>query len=156
MRSRGVLLGSGIALVVAGTLAAWWGIGDMTDPDLLRQGIEPDYGYEPITFGATGDRLIGIVACVVAVAAAVLLLGATVTRRLRAAWWFVLVPLVVTGLLAALVQRVLTAGVIGGNIGGGLLAMAATPIMLALVATAVAVASRLSRPRHPAWLPQQG
>ncbi|GAA2862088.1 hypothetical protein Acy02nite_54180 [Actinoplanes cyaneus] len=105
-----------------------------------------DYGYEAVSFGAAADRVIGIVACLVAVASTMVLVGATLTRRLRWTWGFVLIPLVAAGFLAALTGRALTAGVMGGNIGGGLLAMAAIPIGVVLVITATAVASRLSRP----------
>ncbi|GAA2915929.1 hypothetical protein Acy02nite_91910 [Actinoplanes cyaneus] len=147
MSSGKALLCSGIALVVAAPVAAWWLIGDMTDPNLLREGIPLDYGYEAVSLGAAADRAVGIVACLVAVASTILLVGATLTRRLRWGWWFVLIPLAATGSLAALTGRALTAGVIGGNIGGGLLAMAAIPIGVTLVITAAAAGNRLSRPR---------
>ncbi|WP_285556362.1 hypothetical protein [Actinoplanes regularis] len=142
MKSAAAIRASAIGLVLAVPVAAWWLIGD---PTPVGDGIEYDYAYRAVSFGATADRAIGVLACVAVVSAVALLAWATVTRRLRPGWWLVLAPLVVAGLLVSVVGRVMTEGVIGANIGGGLMMLAGGPVLAILLASAALVAWRLNR-----------
>jgi hypothetical protein len=78
------------------------------------------------------------------------LLGATWRGRFPATWWGVLVPLLVAGAFCGAGWRVITAGVVGANIGGGLLLVSGVPIVVTLIGVAVVVAWSLRRQRrHP-------
>ena len=68
---------------------------------------------------------------VLAVPVAVLVVAAR--SRPLDGWWTVLALLCAAGALAAAGSRVVTAGVVGANIGGGLFLLFGAPVVLALV-----------------------
>ena len=80
--------------------------------------------------------LITIGAAALAGAATVALLRALSRRNLRREWVGVIVPLAAASAAAGLVYSVVTAPVIGANIGGGLALMAGVPFAVAMVAVA--------------------
>ncbi len=94
---------------------------------------ELDYAYQPWGIGDGVAAVVGGLALVLAgVGAAVLMRGA-MDRR----WWGVLGPLVVVGLMVGVGWRVLTAGVVGANIGAGMLIIFGTPVAAGLLLWAV-------------------
>jgi hypothetical protein len=62
-------------------------------------------------------------------------------------WWEVIGPLVVAGLMVGVGWRVLTAGVVGANIGAGLALMTGGPVVAALLLWALVRALLLVRRR---------
>jgi hypothetical protein len=66
------------------------------------------------------------------------LLWFTVRHLFDARWWSVLVPLMAAGFIAGAGWRVMTAGVIGANIGAGLVVLFGSPLVAALLVWAVA------------------
>ncbi|NJP34519.1 hypothetical protein [Micromonospora thermarum] len=143
-----VLLPS-LLLVLATPVAVWWLVGDVTSGDARRlaaEGVALDHTVRPVSLGATGDRIVGVLACVAAAVALGVLVRGTVVRRLDARWWAVLAPLVVAGALVGYAARVLTAGVIGANIGAGLIVLVGGPVLAVLLVVAAVAAWRL-RPR---------
>jgi hypothetical protein len=62
---------------------------------------------------------------------------ATLRRLLDARWWGVLVPLLAAGFIAGAGWRVMTARVIGANIGAGFVVLFGGPIFVLLVAWAL-------------------
>lgn len=130
MTNRGVL-SAGAALVLGVPVAAWGLMGQQNHDGLPAR--ELDYAYQPWDIGDGVAAGIGGLALVLAgVGAAVLVRGArrgAMDRR----WWGVLGPLVVVGLIAGVGWRILTAGVVGANIGAGLLIIFGTPVAAGLV-----------------------
>jgi len=117
-----------VALIAAVPVATWWAVGDpSTDlPD-------PDYQIRPLDIGQTTEQIAGVIATVLAAAAVVALVGAGRAGRFDRRWWPVLVELVLAGALCGVGWRVLTAGVIGANIGAGLVLWVGAPMVAALV-----------------------
>src|SRR3712207_1772432 len=107
----------GVVLVLATPIAVWWMVGDRTTSEVP----DPDYLIHPIPMSATMERRIGASAVLLVLASASALLGATWRGRFCARWWGVLAPLLVAGGFCGLGWRVITAGVVGANIGGGML-----------------------------------
>jgi uncharacterized membrane protein len=65
---------------------------------------------------------------------------ATLRRVLDIQWWAMLVPLAAAGFIAGAGWRVMTAGVIGANIGAGFVVFFGGPIVLVLLVWALALA----------------
>ncbi|MEU6076320.1 hypothetical protein [Micromonospora sp. NPDC047074] len=141
-----------LVLVLCVPVASWWLIGDLTGDEARRlaaEGVDLDYAVRPVSLGAAGDRIVGALACVGAVAAFAVLLRAMARRRLDRRWWRVLLPLVAAGVLVGFAWRVLTAGGIGANIGAGLMLMAGGPALAILLTVAAVAALRLRGNRAP-------
>ena len=123
-----------VALVLAVPVVTWSLVGDQstTGPD------NADYVIRPVFRVSAGEpRVLRIVSLVLAIAAAAWLSWASVHNGFDLRWWSVIGPLLPLGILLGLGWRVFTAGVIGGNIGAGLYAFFAGPVMLALLVWAV-------------------
>ncbi|WP_207892098.1 hypothetical protein [Streptacidiphilus pinicola] len=60
-------------------------------------------------------------------------------------WWWVILPLVAAGTVIGFGERVLTAGVIGANIGAGLVILLGGPAVVGLVLGAVVQALMIRR-----------
>ncbi|MGN9778229.1 hypothetical protein ACTMS0_21055 [Micromonospora sp. H33] len=135
-----------LLLVLATPVAAWWLIGDLTSGQARRlaaEGTALDYTVRPVSLGAAGDRIVGVLACVAALVALGVLVRGTVVRQVDPRWWAVLLPLVAAGALAGYAGRVLTAGVIGANIGAGLIVLTGGPVLVVLLVVAAVAAWRL-------------
>lgn len=102
---------------------------------------------EPPSISADAALALGIVATVLLVASVVALLVASRRRAFDPGWWSVLLPLMGAGVIAGFSGRVITAGVIGANIGGGLVILFGVPIVLALIGWAGVRAGSLTRRR---------
>lgn len=136
------------ALLVSVPVVSWWLPGDLTDEKskaLAADGEVLDHMVDPLPLGPTAELVLGIVACVVAAGAAALLIRATMSRRLEPRWWIVLGPLVVAGVVVGLGWRVITAGGIGANIGGGLTLLFGLPFVAVLLIVAAVNALALRR-----------
>jgi hypothetical protein len=119
-----------VLLVLAVPVATWWLVGDQstTSSDNADYLLRP-----PFRFSNRVTRALGTGALAVTVAAATLLIVASASHSFNPKWWSLVGPLLLLGILLGLGWRVLTAGVIGANIGAGLFVFAAGPVMLALV-----------------------
>jgi hypothetical protein len=129
-------------LVVAVPVAAW-GLWGQQDAAGFRPS-ELDYAYRPPQLPAGLDTGLGIAALVLALVAGAVLVQATRRRRLAADWWGVLVPLMLVGAAVGVGERVLTAGVIGANIGAGLAVFFMGPAIAGLLIWSVARTVRLT------------
>lgn len=136
---------AGVVLVLATPVAVWWMVGDLTTTEVP----DPDYLIAPVPMPATVERLLGVSAVLLVLATAVALLGATRADRVPARWWGVLAPLLAAGALSGVGWRVVTAGVVGANIGGGAVLLGGPVIVLALVGVAAVVARPLRRRPGP-------
>ncbi|MEV0374746.1 hypothetical protein AB0I10_34030 [Streptomyces sp. NPDC050636] len=132
-------------LAAAVPVAAWGLLGQYDD-----QGLPPselDYIVTPPDIPAGLDTTMGVVALLLAGAAVVLLARASRRGTFEPRRWQVLGPLIVAGLMIGYGWRVVTAGVIGANIGGGLVIMFGGPVVAGLLLWAVGRGFWLSR--HP-------
>lgn len=115
MRRAHVL--AGVALVVAAPVVAWWGVGD------LSEDVDPkyaDYAMRPPHLSGSAELGLGAGALVLALAAVAVLVVATRRGLVAGQWWGFVLPLVAIGAFAGIGYRVVTAAVVGANIGAGL------------------------------------
>ncbi|MEV6551488.1 hypothetical protein AB0M57_22630 [Streptomyces sp. NPDC051597] len=132
--------GASIAAAAAGLVAAvpvvaWWLTGQQ-DVD----GIPPaelDYAVRPLSLGPGLERALGVISLLVALGSLAFLLHASRRERFDPRWWQVVLPLLIGGLLLGVGWRIVTAGVIGANIGASLTIFLAGPVIAALVAGAL-------------------
>ena len=142
MVRSGILAGS-VVLVLAVTVAAWYLGGfyhELRDLDF----VDPDYFIRPFPISRAAERIIGVSAVVVTVAAGSLLTWASVQHSFDLRWWSVLGPLVAAAALIGFAWRIFTAQVIGANIGAGCMILFGGPVLLALLWWAVASAISLT------------
>jgi hypothetical protein len=120
-----------VLVVLAVPVVTWWLVGDQstTSPDNADYVLRP-----PFRLSNRARRALGIGALVVTLAAAASLIGASASHSFDPSWWSVVGPLLLLGILLGLGWRVITAGVIGANIGAGLFVFFIGPVILALVA----------------------
>ncbi|WP_133411974.1 hypothetical protein [Vallicoccus soli] len=128
------------ALAAAVPVLTWYAVGDLS-----VQGTDLDHAYRAPELPAWADAgLVAAALLAAGLAAARLLRPAGLLRRDRR-WWGVLLPAAATGLLAGWGVRVATAGVIGANIGAGLVLLVGVPLGGALLLWAVGRAGVLLR-----------
>ncbi|WP_143261715.1 hypothetical protein [Allokutzneria sp. NRRL B-24872] len=135
----GAPLRSQVHLVVSGAFAAWWLVGDLSAN--VSPGARLDYLVPPlpvVSLTPAIDVLVGSVA--LALASGTLLVTATTSARSR--WLGQFLSALALGAVLGFFFRVLTAGGIGANIGGGLVLLLGLPL---LVAAAGALAWRTTR-----------
>jgi hypothetical protein len=121
-------------LLLAVPVLTWWLAGDQSTVALTA---DPDYFVRPLHISPALERVLGCGSVLVAIVAALLLTWASLRHGLDLRWWSVLGPLLPAGALTGFGWRVLTAGVIGANIGAGLFTFFAGPVIVALLAWAV-------------------
>ncbi len=106
---------------------------------------DPDFMVRPLPLSRAEEMAIGITATLIAVAATVVLVRSLAQRPADRRWLAVLVPLLAAGAVVGVGWRIVTAGVIGANIGGGLFMLVGPWIVLALVVGAAAQYYKLWR-----------
>ena len=141
-RARWAALAPALILVLAVPVAAWWLVGDQST---VPVSMDPDYAFRPWRIGPVAARAAGLGSLAAGGVAAAVLIGVTLRGRLDVRWWAVLVPLLAAGSIAGAGWRVLTAGVIGANIGAGLVVMEGGPVVAGLLIWALAFSVHLSR-----------
>jgi hypothetical protein len=129
-----VLLPAAVTLTLAMPVATWWLVGPLNTAP-ARVGL--DYAFRPFPISPTVARAAGIAAVILAVISLIVLVWATARHQLDARWWGVLTPLPVAGFIAGAGWRVMTAGVLGTNIGAGFVVMLGGPVVLLLLAWAL-------------------
>ena len=132
-----------VLLVLTAPVAVWWVVGDMS-----IEGSDLDYSVRPPDWDPAVQNAVGITATVVFVVVAALLVHAGVTRRLDPLWWLALVPAVTAGAVAAVIERMLTAGTYGANIGAGLAVLAGVPVVVVLLTISLVVTVLMARRRR--------
>jgi len=129
LAQHGVVLAAAVLQVLATPVATWWLVGDLSTVPLSA---EPDYAFRPWPISAAVARAAGASSLMLSAAMTVLLVWATSARRLDVRWWAVLIPLLLIGMSAGAGWRVMTAGVIGANIGAGLIILVGGPAAASL------------------------
>lgn len=146
MTNRGTHLTAAAVLVTAAPIAAWGLMGQQNATQLPPSQL--DYAFRPWDMPHGLDTVLGAVSLLLAGAAAALLVRDTRRGRLDRRWWGVLAPLVVAGLLVGVGWRVMTAGVIGANIGAGLALFFGSPVVAGLLLWALVRGVRLMSRRR--------
>lgn len=139
----------GVALVVAAPVVAWWGVGD------LSEDVDPnhaDYAMRPPPLSGSAELCLGAAASVVALVALAALAVATRRGLVARRWWGFVLPLVAIGVFAGIGYRVMTAAVIGANIGAGLV-IVFSPFVV-IPALALSATSWRALPRQPGQDPR--
>ena len=129
-------LAAAVTSLPAAVLVTAWLVGDLS----YRGPVDPqspdlDYAYRALPLPAGLYTMAGIVGLLVLVPAA------SIAAR-RPGFGPVLTCLVGAGVLTGFTYRVMTAGVIGANIGAGLAVIIGGPLLLALLVTGTALAVR--------------
>ncbi len=119
-----VLLPAAVGLVLATPVVTWWLVGPLNTAP-ARIGL--DYAFRPWPISPAMARAAGITAAVLA------------------RWWAVLLPLLAAGFIAGAGWRVMTAGVLGSNIGAGFVVLFGGPLVAILVAWALGYSFHLAR-----------
>jgi hypothetical protein len=114
-------------LVLATPAVTWWVLGDLSEdvPD-------PDYMYRPPRLTDGQELAIGIAGTAVALASLVVVIGALRRRVVTPGEVMSAVPLVLAAAFCGFAWRVVTAGVIGANIGGGMVLLVGPFVLLGL------------------------
>ncbi len=142
--ARGVTPAAG-ALALATPVATWWLVGDQSTVP-ARAGL--DFAVRPWDISPGTGQAAGIAALAAAAAAALVIGRAARRHQFDGRWWSVLVPLLAAGTIAGAAWRVVTAGVIGANIGAGLAITFGGPLVVGLLAFAAARGSYLLSRAH--------
>ncbi|WP_347726959.1 hypothetical protein [Streptomyces sp. CAU 1734] len=148
MHRTNIMAGAGLVLAAP---VALWGLMGRQDAEGFKPS-ELDYYMEPWRATEGWDTALGVAALLVTAGCAFLLSRAGRRGAMDPRHWQVLLPLVAAGLIAAMGLRVLTAGVIGANIGAGLFLMTGPPLIAGLLLWALVqtVRHRLARRTNPA------
>ncbi len=97
--------------------------------------VDADYLYRPLGWSPAARTVVGVVSLVLVLGAAALVLRCRSTSRLALPG--VLAPLASASAFLGLTYHVVTAPVIGANIGGGLMLFAVAPFLVAMIIIAV-------------------
>lgn len=131
MTNRGTLLTAAAVLVAAVPVAAWGLMGRQNATELPASQL--DYAYQPLGIPDGLDTVLGASALLMAGVGTALLVRASRSGALDKRWWGVLAPLIMAGLLVGTGWRVMTAGVIGANIGAGFVVFFGGPVVAGLL-----------------------
>ncbi len=143
MQSRWFGASAGAVAVMTTPIVVWWIVGDQSSTTL-----NPDYIVKPPTISTTSELAPGLVSTVLLVASLTVLVIATRRRQLDPRWWSIVLMLMGSGAIVGLAVRVVTAGVVGANIGGGIVILFGGPFVAVLIGWAGVSAASLVRRRR--------
>ena len=136
MRTQTLHAAASTVLVAAVPVAAWGLIGQLDEPGPRS---ELSYIIEPPGIAAGVETTLGVVCLVLAVVSGAVLVHASRRGTFERRWWPVLLPLVAAGLITGAAGRVVTAGSMGANIGGGMAILVGGPVVAGLLVAALVV-----------------
>ncbi|MFP3987998.1 hypothetical protein U9R90_10920 [Streptomyces sp. E11-3] len=119
------MLVAAVLLFLSSTVAVWWLVGQQTLDDVA----DPDFAVRPWDIPRGVERAVGAGSFVTLAGTVPLFVDWTLTRRMDPVWWSALGPLLGAGAAAAVGHRVVTAEVIGANIGGGFVVLVGMPVV---------------------------
>ena len=133
--------------MIAFPVVVWWLVADQST--VPPRGA--DYAFRPLLIDPSAERAVGIGSVLLFVVALSMLVWADHRHPFGRRWWVVLGLVLSAGFIIGSGWRVMTAGVIGANIGAGLVVMFGGPVVVVLLIGALALAVRLWRgaPPHP-------
>jgi hypothetical protein len=144
--ARWVVLSASAGLVLAFPVATWWLVGDLST---VSASAHPDFAFRPLDVSRGAERAAGLASALLAAVMLLMVVWFSVRHLFDARWWTVLVPLMAAGFITGAGWRVMTAGLIGANIGAGLVVLFGSPLVAALLVWSVARSIHLAhRLRH--------
>jgi hypothetical protein len=144
-----LVMPAALGLILATPVATWWLVGPLNTAP-ARVGL--DYTFRPWPISPVVGRAAGLAATAVAIVSLAISIWATIRRLLEARWWLVLLPLLAAGFIAGAGWRVMTAGVLGSNIGAGFVVLFGWPLAAFLVAFALGYSFHIFGQARD-WLP---
>lgn len=109
------VLATVFASFLAAPVAAWWVIGDQSETH-----TNPDYLFRAPDLDPGAVRIVGLVAVLIVAVCVGSFVSWTRRRLVPRSWWSVEGPALFAGFATGYGLRIITAGVSGANIGGGL------------------------------------
>lgn len=126
-----------VLLILAAPVATWWLVGpnpgDGLGSDPMLRPDDYDYLFHPPAIDATMERVGGWAAVAVAALGVALLVVEARHGRIDRRWWPPIVGMTLVGAIIGLAGRVMTAAVVGANIGDGFMLLFGPPVVLVLV-----------------------
>jgi len=126
-----------VLLVLASPVATWWLVGpnpgDEIGSDPTLRPDDYDYLFHPPAIDANVERAGGRAAAAIALLAVAALVVEARRGHIDRRWWPPILAMTLVGAIIGLAGRVMTAAVVGANIGGGFMLLFGTPVVLALV-----------------------
>lgn len=119
-------------------LATAWMIGDLSSRGFARHELDTAFGPYPVSH--LTSVLFGTISIMLFVGSAALVIVALAQRRLQKRWIPTGILLLFFGVMLGYVWRVVTAGVIGANIGAGLMIILGGPFLLLYLAVTLVIA----------------
>jgi hypothetical protein len=137
-----------VVLVVATAVVTWWLVGDVSE---TVPGDDADYLLRPLSLSAAQETAIGVSALVAGLAALGALVAMARSRpgSVTAGNVVTVVPLLLAAAYVGLSYRVVTAAVVGANIGGAALVLLGCVVLPVLVLTSVLLGRGERRRRRP-------
>jgi hypothetical protein len=132
---RTLALAAVVLIVLLSPVTVWWIVGDQTETWIE----DPDYAFRPLPLSAAQEAAAGWGSLAASLAAAGVVVVALRRHELDARVVRAAVPLLLAGGFCGVGWRVMTAGVIGANIGAGLVCMAGLAFVPGMVAVSAAV-----------------
>ncbi|MGD9792393.1 MAG: hypothetical protein AB7V43_02830 [Acidimicrobiia bacterium] len=123
-----------LMVVLSSPGATYWMVGDQSSR--VEPGVQLDYSMRPPDWSPSAIAATGIVSLIAFVIGAIHLAFEVRRHRLDGRWLLVNMILASIGFVWAGAYRVMTAGVIGANIGGGLAILFGPPVTVFLLAAA--------------------
>lgn len=140
-------------LVLAVPVATWWLVGpnpgDEIGSDPTLRPDDYDYLFHPPAIDATVERAGGRAAVVMVLLAVALLVTEARHGRIDRRWWPPIVAMTLVGAIIGFAARVMTAAVVGANIGGGFMLLFGPPVVLALVIGSIVCSIQTLRTTSP-------
>lgn len=136
---------AGAVLVVATPLATWWLVGDLSEDNIPTR--SRDYVMRAPDLPSAVVNGVGVLSLALVISSSVVLWHAIRYGQVDRRWRQVLLLVMAVGVLVSAGFRVLTAGVGGANIGGGLVVLFGSPIAIVLLVVAWVRAAAIFRRR---------
>ncbi len=134
-----------LVIIVTTALTSWWLIGDLTETDP----VDADYLFRQPKFLTAHERTIGgisLITLLIGIAVAIVMCR---RARPRLEWGILLTIWMLAAVAAGFAERALTVGVIGANIGGGMLILASPVAAILLIGISIWLLARLRRDESP-------
>ncbi len=130
--------------IIAAPPAVYYAIGDLSTvgPDM-----DPDYVMHPPSWSPSHVTFVGILALAVLASAVAVLIREHRREPILRSTLIIDALLISVGVIVAGGYRVVTAAVIGANIGAGILVLSASPIVIGLLIAAAVIGVRAHRQR---------
>lgn len=145
IRRRFGLAALSLTIVISTAVSSWWLIGDLTETDP----VSADYIVRPPGFLTAHERRIGVVGLITLLIAIGMVILVWRRTRPRVEWGILLTIWLIAAMAAGYAERVITVGVVGANIGGGMLILASPVAAILLIGISIWLLAQVRRGESP-------